>query len=100
MAINFSAASFAACLAGLKVPRQIMYCIAQGTSLTQSFKVVGKVIGRKRLLTDSLERKTSISRKRFFAGKNSPYTLQRHLNEEKICFTKKSHQINEKHLKS
>ena len=30
MAINFSA-SFAACLAaGLKVPRQIMYCIAQG----------------------------------------------------------------------
>lgn len=32
MAINFSAASFAACLAGLKVPRQIMYCIAQGTS--------------------------------------------------------------------
>lgn len=30
MAINFSA-SFAACLAaGLKVPRQIMYCISQG----------------------------------------------------------------------
>ncbi|KAG8336029.1 hypothetical protein J6590_054080 [Homalodisca vitripennis] len=30
MAINFSA-SFAACLAaGLKVPRQFMYCIAQG----------------------------------------------------------------------
>lgn len=30
MAINFSA-SFAACLAaGIKVPRQIMYCIAQG----------------------------------------------------------------------
>ncbi|KAJ3662225.1 hypothetical protein Zmor_006581 [Zophobas morio] len=32
MAINFSA-SFAACLAaGLKVPRQIMYCISQGTA--------------------------------------------------------------------
>lgn len=32
MAINFSA-SFAACLAaGLKVPRQIMYCISQDTA--------------------------------------------------------------------
>jgi len=32
MAINFSA-SFAACLAaGLKVPRNFMYCIAQGKS--------------------------------------------------------------------
>lgn len=33
MAINFSA-SFAACLAaGLKVPRQFMYCIAQGKKI-------------------------------------------------------------------
>uniref|UniRef100_A0A8D9DLZ1 Zinc finger protein 502 n=1 Tax=Cacopsylla melanoneura TaxID=428564 RepID=A0A8D9DLZ1_9HEMI len=32
MAINFSTASFAACLAaGLKVPRHVMYCIAQDT---------------------------------------------------------------------
>lgn len=42
MAINFSA-SFAACLAaGLKVPRQIMYCISQGKFSPEnvSFKIM------------------------------------------------------------
>jgi len=39
MAINFSA-SFAACLAaGLKVPRNFMYCIAQGKLNAIHFKL-------------------------------------------------------------
>lgn len=47
MAINFSA-SFAACLAaGLKVPRQIMYCISQGRD--RLLKML-KTIFQKRLL--------------------------------------------------
>lgn len=42
MAINFSA-SFAACLAaGLKVPRQFMYCIAQGKKMKYIYIVENK----------------------------------------------------------
>lgn len=42
MAINLQAASFAACLAGLKVPPQIMYCIAQGEYREKPFVLFQK----------------------------------------------------------
>lgn len=53
MAINFSA-SFAACLAaGLKVPRQIMYCISQDTAPYVLYKDSQEAAAERNALTSS-----------------------------------------------